>query len=69
MTIYLVLRRREDKSSGRKMTFSAHKKKASPSGWQFRVRTQGGFVLPLEHKDSGHRWSSWTRRQLTEAWR
>lgn len=69
MTISLVLRTREEKSSGRKMTFLANKKKASLSGWQFRVRTQGGFVLPLEHKDSGHRWSSWTRRQLTEAWR
>lgn len=68
MTISLVLRRREEKSSGRKMTFSGHKKKASPQAGN-SVRPQGGFVLPLEHKDSGHRWSSWTRRQLTEAWR
>jgi len=50
MTISLVLRTREEKSSGRKMTFLVNKKKASLSGWQFRVRTRVGLCSPWSIK-------------------
>lgn len=41
MAISLVLRIRGGKRSASRITFPAHKKQASPSGWQFRVRPQG----------------------------